>query len=95
MYYYEALKECLNGKRITRRDWNGKGMYIWFVPPHDIPISEYRCRGGPDDPTDRERLQGAVHIAGHFDMMNAQGIRIIGWVASQTDMASDQWEILE
>ena len=95
MEFYEALKECLNGKRITRRDWNGKGMYVWFVPPHDIPISEYRCRGGPDDPTDRERQNGAVHIAGHFDMMNAQGIRIIGWAITQTDATSDQWEILE
>ncbi len=94
MRFGEALEECIKGKRITRRDWNGKGMYVWFVLPHDIPISDYRCRGGPDDPTDRERQQGAVHIAGHFDMMNAQGIRIIGWVASQTDMASDQWDVI-
>ena len=95
MKFSEAIERCINGARITRRDWNGKGMYIWFVPPHDIPISDYRCRGGTDDPTDRERLNGVVRIAGHFDMMNAQDIRIIGWLASQTDMSSDQWEVLE
>ena len=95
MRFSEALEQCINGKRITRRDWNGKGMYIWFVPPHDIPTLEWRRRGTPDDPTDSELAQGFVRIAGHFDMMNAQGIRIIGWLASQTDMASDQWEVLE
>lgn len=95
MKFSEALEECINGKKITRKDWNGKGMYIWFVPPHHIPIGLYRRHGTPDDPTPFEEEKGYVDIAGHFDMMNAQGIRIIGWLASQTDMSSAQWEVIE
>lgn len=95
MKFSEALEKCIAGARITRKDWNGKGMYIWFVPEHTIDIKDYRCRGGGDDPTESEKAQGFVKIAGHFDMMNAQGIRIIGWLASQTDMSSDQWEVIE
>lgn len=95
MKFYEALKECTeNGKKITREDWNGKGMFVYYIPPHDVPVKDWLTRGKNTELTDSERLNGVVHIAGHFDMMNAQGIRIIGWLASQTDMASDQWEVL-
>lgn len=96
MKFYEALKECTeNGKKITREDWNGKGMFVYYIPPHDVPVKDWLTRDKNTELTDSERLNGVVHIAGHFDMYNAQGIRIIGWLASQTDMASDQWEVLE
>lgn len=94
MRFSDAINECMNGKRITREDWNGKGMYVWYVKPHRIPTADYRIRGGPDDPTPAEIERGYVDIAGHFDMMNAQGLRIIGWLASQTDLASDKWLVM-
>ncbi|MBO5599735.1 MAG: DUF2829 domain-containing protein [Candidatus Methanomethylophilus sp.] len=27
-------------------------------------------------------------------MMNAQGVRIIGWLASQSDMLADDWYVV-
>ena len=93
MKFYEALKECTeNGKKITREDWNGKGMYVYYTPGKRIDVSAWM---GCDDLTDSERLRGYVELAGHFDMYNAQGIRIIGWAITQTDAASDQWGVLE
>ena len=94
MHYYEALKECLNGKKITRRDWNGKNMYVYYTPGRKIPVKEWDNRGNIEL-TDFERSRGYIEIKGHFDMYNAQAERIIGWLASQTDMASDQWEVIE
>lgn len=95
MSFSKALELCMQGKKISREDWNGKGMYVYFVPAHTIPIEQYRCRGTPEDPTPKEIEQGYVNISNHFDMMNAQGLRIIGWLASQTDMASDKWYVVE
>ena len=95
MHYYEALKECLNGKKITRKDWNGKGMYVYYTPGRQIPIRDWYVRYDGDHPTKDEMEKGYIEIAGHFDMMNAQRIRIIGWSPTQTDWASDQWEVLE
>lgn len=90
MHYYEALKMCVEyGSKITRTDWNGRDMYVYYTKGRKIPVE----RWVGDQPTDEEKQRGYVEIAGHFDMKNAQGIRIIGWLASQTDMASDQWII--
>ena len=94
MKFSEALEYCMAGARITREDWNGKNMYVWFVPPKTIAIENWHSDPNvPNEPTPEEEKNGYVSLAGHFDMMNAQGMRIIGWLASQTDMASDQWEI--
>ena len=67
----------------------------WSSKTHNIPIEQYKCKGTPEDPTPEEIKCGYVVIADHFDMYNAQGIRIIGWEPTQTDMASDQWDLLD
>ena len=95
MRFSEAITRCMNGEKITRRDWNGKGMFVYYIPPHDVAVEEWRTRSKNTELTSSEKYGGKVRIAGHFDMYNAQGIRIIGWLASQTDMASDQWEVIE
>ena len=95
MKFSEALDLCIQGKKITRRDWNGKGMFIYYIPPHDVKIEDWENRSGNTPLTENEKKNGVVHIAGHFDMFNAQDIRVIGWLASQTDMSSDNWEVVE
>lgn len=96
MKFSDALDLCMRGKRITRSDWNGKGMYIWYVPPHKVDVVHWKLSvPTKTGPTKKEIEKGYVELAGHFDMMNAQGIRIIGWVASQTDLSSDNWEVVE
>ena len=95
MKFSEALEKCIAGARITRRDWNGKGRFVYYIPPHDVRIEDWENRSGNTPLTDKEKEIGCVRIAGHFDMYNAQNIRIIGWLASQTDMSSDEWEVIE
>ena len=96
MLFSEALEECIKGKKITRKDWNGRSMFVYYVRPHKVFVENWtQDVNTADDLTDSERLRGYAEIAGHFDMYNAQGIRIIGWVASQTDLSSDQWEVVE
>ncbi len=95
MKFEEVLKECIeNGKKITRKDWNGKDMFVYYTPGRKIPANTWDDRGDIKL-TDHERLVGYVEVLGHLDMYNAQGQRVIGWLASQTDLTSDQWEILE
>ncbi len=76
MKFYDALKECVeNGKKITRTDWNGKGMYVYYMPSYYV--------------------SGDYYHHGYFCMKNAQDEIITGWLATQTDMVSDKWEIVE
>lgn len=95
MKFSDALDLCMKGKRITRSDWNGRGMFVYYIPPHAVKIEDWENRTGNTPLTEKEIGEGWVRIAGHFDMFNAQGIRIIGWLASQTDLSSDKWEVIE
>lgn len=93
MEYCEAIKECLNGKRIRNGRWNGKNAFVYYVPGRVLPVSMWKECNGPL--TDSERLNGTVEIIGHLDMVTADGKRLIGWTASQYDVASKEWEVLD
>ncbi len=89
----EALKL---GKKVTRAGWNGKGMYLWLMPAATIK-SEW-CRE-PHLKEIAEAHGGEIEALGSIRMftVNAHGRRAVltGWLASQTDMLSDDWMILD
>lgn len=68
-------------------------MYLYYVPGRVMPASMWKeCH---DSLTDSERLNDQVEILGHIDMVTADGKRLIGWLASQYDLQSEDWEVLE
>lgn len=91
----EALKA---GHKVARRGWNGKGMWLSlscdgerkipaenFWSPHNAQFA--RDNGGtaivlPSITMKTTNAQGRVAI-------------LMGWLASQTDMLSEDWEIVE
>jgi len=86
----EALKQ---GHKVARAGWNGKGMWLVLVPGQ----KDVALRTG----TPYEKALGDVppiEILPHIDMwtVNAEGRRAMlpGWLASQTDMLSDDWMIV-
>ena len=88
-----ALFALKQGKRVARSGWNGKNMFIYLVKGSTIPASLLR--------NEAERHIGAglepnapVEIGGHIDMKAADGSIVVGWLASQTDMLAEDWEIL-
>lgn len=94
MKFGEAIEHARNGKRITREGWNGKGMYVYMTPGHTVATDTWVARTPAHEVTEAERARGQVIVGDHLDMMSAQGIRIIGWLASQTDMLADDWQVL-
>lgn len=92
MDFGEAIRALKEGKKVARAGWNGKGMWIVLVP--GTPKAALR-EGTPY----REAL-GAdeCEILPHIDMwtVSADGRRAMlpGWVASQTDMLADDWQIV-
>ena len=87
----EALKK---GLKVARAGWNGKGMWLVLVPGQkDVALragTPYQKALGDTPP---------IEILPHIDMWttNAHGRRAMlpGWMASQTDMLSDDWAIVE
>ena len=94
MRFGEALVYARNGKRIARFGWNGKGMYVYMTKGRLIPIDAWEARLPSQEVTEAEREKGYINVMPHLDMLTAQGTRIIGWLASQTDMLAFDWYVV-
>ncbi|MBO4601600.1 MAG: DUF2829 domain-containing protein [Salinivirgaceae bacterium] len=87
----EALEALKAGKRVCRNGWNGKGMFLWLKYPTTVK-SEW-CK----DITLKliaEGNGGEVMALGTICMKTADNKVLTGWLASQTDMLSNDWIIL-
>lgn len=72
--------------RFARRGWNGRGMFIYLTEGRPVDVEDW-----DGFVTDDEMDVGYVDVRSHIDMYTAQGTRVIGWLASQTDMLADDW----
>ena len=84
-----ALKE---GKKVARNGWNGKGMYLWLKPAAKI---RYEWCKDPILKDIAEREGGEIEALGTICMKTADNKILSGWLASQTDMLSEDWMIVE
>ena len=87
----EAIEALKQGKFICRKGWNGKGMFLWLKPATTIK-SEW-CK----DPILKNIVElngGETEALGTICMKTADNKILTGWLASQTDMLSNDWCIL-
>ena len=95
MRFGEAIEHPRTGTKIARRECKGKNMYVYLTEGRGIPTDEWVARIPSQEITEAEREMGCVIIKAHLDMMNAEGERIIGWVATQMDMLATDWCVLK
>lgn len=89
----EALKE---GKKAARQGWNGKGMFIYLVCGADVPNESLRNEADMHINSQFKDLRGrSVKVNSHIDMKATDGSIVVGWLASQTDMLAEDWEVVE
>lgn len=93
----EALKA---GKKVAREGWNGKGMFIYL----NLGSVAF---GADDEVTDDHLIDGisiklfeagdtgTVTRLPNINMKTATGSTLTGWLASQADILSDDWLIIE
>jgi len=87
----EALEALKQGKKVARKGWNGKGMYLWLKPAATIK-AEW-CK----DPILKDIAEangGEVEALGTICMKTADGKILTGWLASETDMLLEDWVIV-
>ena len=68
-YALNALRE---GKRVCRRGWNGKGMWIEIYEPN---------------------IESDMSVP--YIYMKTADDKLVPWLASQTDILADDWEIVK
>lgn len=86
-----AVEAMKRGAKVARKGWNGKGMYIWVIPGSTV--------SGCNQITDPhlaaiDKAEGEIRFLGSIRMRTATGDVLTGWLASQTDMLAEDWEIV-
>lgn len=77
----DALKE---GKTVAREGWNGKGMYLFLVNGSGITEAINDMYGDPE--------RKAMLVLNAIYMKTADD-KLVPWLASQTDLLSEDWII--
>lgn len=104
----DAIKFLKQGLLVTRRGWNGKRMFLFFRPGIKIDVETFMgAKTVPDivkkyyekhfngDTMGASGLPLMASFTGYICMKAADDTIVNGWLASQTDMLSEDWCIFE
>lgn len=79
MNFGQAIEILKKGGKVTRKGWNGKGMFLFLATGKNFQSENLG-----------EALPEIVNDV--ICMKTAQNTICIGWLASQTDMLAEDWE---
>jgi len=82
-----ALRMIKEGKRVARKGWNGKGMFLFLVQGSKFKVNRPPLVGIYEEGTE-------INYHAHIDMKTVDG-QIVPWLASQTDMLAEDWELVQ
>lgn len=81
MSFELALIALKKGMKVAREGWNGKGMFLYYVPENSYPaVTEIAKR----------EFGEMVEYGAYIAMKTAQG-NVVPWICSQTDMLAEDW----
>lgn len=85
-----ALYRLKEGRKVARAGWNEKSMFLTLQEGSTVTGSMMRNKPARDF-----YGNGEVKICPHIDMKAADGSYVVGWLASQTDLLSNDWATVE
>jgi len=83
----DAIYLMENGYKLSRKGWNGKSMYIQYFSPVAHGLEEFTILDTEPNGTTNPLLP--------FLMMKTADNMFVPWLASHSDMLSDDWGIYE
>ena len=87
MDFSAALVELKASKKVSRSNWNGKGMFVFLVPGSTFKVNRAPLLGIYPEGTE-------INYMPHIDIKNVDGT-IATWFPSSTDIMADDWVIVE
>ena len=85
-----AVELLKGGHRVARQGWNGKGMFLSLVKGRDTDYhvnSEVFGTGNDGNSQDQLPVLDAIY-------MKTADNKLVPWLASQTDMLSEDWQVV-
>jgi hypothetical protein len=86
MNFGQALEVLKAGGKVARAGWNGKSMFLFLVPGSTFQVNRPPLLGIYPEGT-------IIDYCPHIDMKTADD-KIVPWLASQTDVLSEDWEVV-
>lgn len=91
----EALKK---GHKVARSGWNGKGMFLYYVPANSYPAQTQAARdywADKQDPLGKDEVRPVMVPYGAYIAMKTAQENVVPWLASQTDVLADDWQVVD
>lgn len=93
MSFGHALVAILQGHRVARAGWNGKGMWISYSPGAErLAAANFWSAANKQFAKDNG---GEAQVLPCITFKTADNKILMGWLASQTDMLANDWSIVE
>ena len=96
MTFGQAIEALKQGKKVARRGWNGKGMFLWLKLQVNIQADwckDEMLKSLVEENGGEILGLGTVCMYTH-DSTGRKAI-LTGWLASQSDMLYEDWMIVE
>ena len=98
MTFGDAIEYLKKGVLVSRSGWNEKKMYLFMRPEDTLPLDVIvRAKSLPDSFKTKVLVNPnttEVKFGAYICMKCADGSICNGWLASQTDMLSEDWCIV-
>lgn len=80
MNFGQALELLKSNDRVMRNGWNGKGMWLIIIHEDEYKLESYKHFN-------------SQRLAPYIAMRTADGA-LVPWLASQTDILAEDWELV-
>ena len=96
MTFGMAIEMMKRGKKVARKGWNGKGVYLWLKPSAQIKAEwckDEMLKKAAEENGGEILGLGTICMYTH-DSTGHKAV-LTGWLASQSDMLCEDWEVVE
>ena len=83
----EAIEALKAGQKLARTGWNGKGMFVYYVPAAHYPAQTGVAKAYFGEDT-------KVHYNAYIAIKNTNE-SVSTWIASINDILAEDWAIVE
>ena len=99
--HWSNCQDCQSKTNSRRKGWNGKGMFL-FLRPWDSPKDGFVIDTMESLPYNfkewvkaHPNAEGRRFFTQYICMKAADGSIVNGWLASQTDILSEDWVLVD
>lgn len=82
----DALVALKQGKNVSRAGWNGKGMFVYYVPPASYPVQTGAAKS--------HFGEGSLVPYNAYLAIKNVNETVSTWVPSVNDCLAEDWTIL-